>query len=223
MSAPKISVTSCFSLEKLNAFYDIYKQYDEKTVKAMITCLETTLNDYPPTKDQEMMLSKIKLGDAAFPRWEDGKDDSLLRSKLGNLSNSGVQKEIEKITTNLFVSFIGMNGKILLLTATEEKTVVNHRLVYWNGKLGWILIGRYHYPLPLLLIHIDVPEYYRFAFNLFHNDDGTHKSSQLSDSLWLPPTTDKSLLPPFYEEPIPHGCWEPCPLLLYGEDDKANL
>lgn len=196
----KNSVKSCFSVQQLNSFYEMYKEvYDEKTISSMMTHIDSTLEDYPPTKDQEMMLSKIKLGDAAFERhWDEKKQDSLLLSKIDNLSNDGVHKEIENTCNNndAFVTFIGMNGKILLIT--ETMPFPWNRMVYWHGKLGWLLVGPGHLNYPLLLIHIDVPEYYRFAFNLFHNKDGTHRIPQLSDSLWRQPTTEKSLPPPFY-------------------------
>jgi hypothetical protein len=181
---------------KLN---ELFPDIEEKEFQDLVSQANTLLQNYPPTKEDELMLSKIKLGDLVF-KYIFNPETKL---EISSLSKVGEYSDLEKEITDMadmFVTLIGLGGRVIHVTSG---LVNKAEVFYWHGTLGWHQVGIFDTPSPLIIAHLDTPEHYRFAYDLFHNEDGTHRIQELSRHLWRPPTTQDSLQLPFVDNVQP--------------------
>jgi hypothetical protein len=172
-----------------------FPDLEEKEIQDVLKA-NTLLQNYPPTKEDELMLSKIKLGDLIFISDPEIKIETSSVSKVCEYSD--LEKEITDLA-NMFVTLIGFGGRVIHVTSG---LLDDEEVFYWHGTLGWHQLGmhmRFDQPTPLIIAHLDTPEHYRFAYDLFHNEDGTHRIQELSRHLWRPPTTKDSVNLPFFD------------------------
>jgi hypothetical protein len=186
--------------EKQKLFYDgmswSVEEYNEAIRSAIIN-----LESYPPTKEQEIMLADIKLGDFA----------TLLRNHrevpgrmLASMSKIGNYSDLEKETEGpLFVVYVSHGGRIIhvnMAALRDGNGDSDNYILYWHAEKGWVDLQKEVW--PLVIAHLDTPEHYRFAYDLFHDAEGKHKIGYYADNVWAMPTTADSIAPPTYWQDV---------------------
>jgi hypothetical protein len=176
--------------EKRKIFYEGMGWSEQEYNDAILSAV-ANLKLYPPTKDQEIMLSDIKLGDFATLHRNLKVHERLLACKVGNYSD--LQKESEG---PLFIVYMSYRNRIIHVSMARDNDGYSEKyILYWHSERGWIDLQDENWPLTIA--HLDTAEHYRFAYDLFH-DEGKHKNDYYADSLWRPPTTTDSIEPPTY-------------------------
>jgi hypothetical protein len=178
-------------------FCETFLELDEKELKDMVSYIDDDLKTYPPTKEQEQMLSRIQLGDVHFSADFDCDMEQDLFAGLSSVEDySNVKNQFEDDVSETFVTRVELGGRVVVMTSGFHPEI--NEIMYWHGIKGWIQMTSTLTLCPMILLHLDDAEHYRFVYDLFHEKDGTHKVLNLSKHIWRPPTTEKSSRPPFF-------------------------